>query len=381
MSDKREKVFFENLDGLRAVAFGMVFVYHFFGYVGYPPAYGVEERIVKNLIFHGHLGVNLFFVLSGFLITYLLLREKERDLKINITHFYMRRILRIWPLYFTIVLFAFFIYPWLTGNNDASVVKEHLSFYVTFLNNFDRIRSGFVGMGNDAAGVLWSIAVEEQFYLFWPLLLTLVRGKHLPWLFAALIATSLIYRAFHLLDEPRLYLHSLSVMSDLVVGAFLAWLSRYNQRFRSALERCSSSLIVSGHLLFFLLIFFIDKWIHLNAFTMVMERLILSLGFAFVIAVQCFAARPVVALGRCRWLSFIGVISYGLYCLHLYTLTLAQKINLSLNQAPPQKWLFYTELLLCLGLSIVLCYISYRYFEYWFLKHKERFTTIRTREE
>lgn len=380
MSDTGEKVFFRNLDGLRALAFGMVFIYHFFGYIGYTPSSGAEEQIVNRLIFHGHLGVNLFFVLSGFLITYLLLREKERDAKINIPHFYMRRVLRIWPLYFATIALSFFIYPWLTGNGNATAVKEHLPWYLCFLNNFDRINNGFVGIGNDNAGVLWSIAVEEQFYLFWPLLLGLFRCKHLPWLFSTLIVGSLVYRTIHVNDEARLYLHSFSVMSDLIVGAFLAWLSLYSRGFRQALEKCPAWVIVLGHLGFFLLVFFIGEWEKRNAFTIVAERLILSLGFAFVIAIQCFARKPLVALGRFTWLRFTGVISYGLYCLHLYTFTLVQKINLSINQVPPAKWLFYTEFLLCLGLSVVLCYISYRYFESWFLRYKERFTTIRTRE-
>src|SRR3954471_4714452 len=112
-SAKKEKIFFPNLDGLRFVSFFLVFLYHtymtFFNNIrdSSPDAFDYIQRLFQN----GNLGVNFFFVLSGFLITFLLIREKEYTGKIHVGHFYMRRILRIWPLFYLCVFIGFVIFP------------------------------------------------------------------------------------------------------------------------------------------------------------------------------------------------------------------------------------------------------------------------------
>src|SRR5690606_15550484 len=101
-SSPKTKIFFANLDGLRFFSFFGVFLFHFYKSLfdnikeTYPAVYEVGEFLFQN----GSLGVNFFFVLSGFLITFLLIKERELTSKINIKNFYVRRILRIWPLYY-----------------------------------------------------------------------------------------------------------------------------------------------------------------------------------------------------------------------------------------------------------------------------------------
>ncbi|MBK7690909.1 MAG: acyltransferase [Bacteroidetes bacterium] len=125
-------------------------------------------QIVKVRIFsNGDTGVSFFFVLSGFLITYLLLKENEMTGKIDIKSFYIRRILRIWPLYYFCVIFSFLIFPLLKAHfgqtpDDAS----NRILCSIFLNNFDRIN---VIPDAITLSVLWSVAIEEQFYLIWPI--------------------------------------------------------------------------------------------------------------------------------------------------------------------------------------------------------------------
>ena len=107
------RVFFPNLDGLRFFAFFSVFLFHSF--------FTKNEAVQNNSLFvtlrlltrHGDLGVNFFFVLSGFLITFLLLNERQFTGRIHIGAFYVRRILRIWPLYFVAVFLGFIVFPWL----------------------------------------------------------------------------------------------------------------------------------------------------------------------------------------------------------------------------------------------------------------------------
>ena len=107
-------VFFDNLDGLRFLSFFYVFIAHSFP-TDDPAIYNsLWYRIIKGKMFlDGEPGVSFFFVLSGFLITYLLLKEKEFTQKINLKAFYIRRILRIWPLYYFSVFFGFAIFPYL----------------------------------------------------------------------------------------------------------------------------------------------------------------------------------------------------------------------------------------------------------------------------
>lgn len=113
----------------------------------------------------------MFFVLSGFLITYLLLAEKDATQHISLKQFYIRRILRIWPLYFFIILLTFFVMPLFPLIPFSQGIKESyfekLFLYIFMLPNL--ALAFFPGISY--ATMAWSVGVEEQFYLFWPLLI------------------------------------------------------------------------------------------------------------------------------------------------------------------------------------------------------------------
>src|SRR4029079_7687100 len=121
----KTRIFFPNLDGLRFISFFAVFLYHcdlsVFSYLG--DSYPKTQQALTFLFRHGNLGVNFFFVLSGFLITYLLIKEKELKGNIHVGNFYVRRILRIWPLYYLCLIIGFIAFrmlkqlthePWMT---------------------------------------------------------------------------------------------------------------------------------------------------------------------------------------------------------------------------------------------------------------------------
>lgn len=170
VTDSKPKIFFPNLDGLRFFSFFLVFLSHVF-FVDYEDISNLPwYRAMKFVFFsQGHLGVSFFFVLSGFLISYLLMVEKNHTGKIHVWSFYIRRALRIWPLYYFCVFFGFVIFPLLKikfgqiPNETANPILCSL-----FLNNFNTIING----PPDASvlSVLWSVAIEEQFYLVWPVL-------------------------------------------------------------------------------------------------------------------------------------------------------------------------------------------------------------------
>src|SRR5262249_15856566 len=128
---------------------------------------------IKRLLFaSGWMGVSFFFVLSGFLITYLILREIEVNGKLDILAFYVRRVLRIWPLYYLVIAFGFLCYPLLKSVFGFSSYIEtgNSLYYMFFLSNFDVINLGhWLGNGRGAmsTNITWSVAIEEQFYLLW----------------------------------------------------------------------------------------------------------------------------------------------------------------------------------------------------------------------
>ncbi|WP_317899509.1 acyltransferase family protein [Aurantibacillus circumpalustris] len=370
---KDSKVYFENLDGVRGLAFLAVFLYHVFGYMNYDAGNGIENFFIQNIFLVGNLGVNLFFVLSGFLITYLLLKEKEIKGKINIKHFYMRRVLRIWPLFYLVLIIGFFVYPFLIHKFNLNDVKEHLIYYVGFLNNFDRIQTEFVGVGNDSLGVLWSIAVEEQFYLFWPILLQLLPKKQIPILMFLIIAVSLFFRYYSLGNESVLYFSTFSVMSDLAIGGLSAWLILYHQAFVTHIENLSPLVIKSAYLIFILSFISFKYWMNFNEVTRTGERLFLSLFFSFIILEQCFSLNSFFKLKNFKRLSQLGLISYGLYCLHLFSISFVQKVNSIFCLTKLNGFQFYAELFVCLVLSIGICYLSYNYFEKKLLRYKTRY--------
>lgn len=164
----KSSVYFEGLDGMRFIAACSVILTH---------VEQIKSHFSLSNYYHvpffrnvGDTAVTFFFVLSGFLITYLLFAEK-REKEISVRMFYMRRFLRIWPLYFTIVIIAFFllprigsIYPVSYANSFAEDYYSYLIMYVVFAPNVALVLKGAFPY----ASHLWSIGVEEQFYVIWP---------------------------------------------------------------------------------------------------------------------------------------------------------------------------------------------------------------------
>ncbi|MEI7803501.1 MAG: acyltransferase, partial [Bacteroidota bacterium] len=228
--NSRNKIFFPNLDSLRFAAFFAVFLSHVL-LIHFPDsAYFSFASFIRNHAKTGVLGVNFFFVLSGFLITYLLLKERNENGDFNIPKFYVRRIFRIWPLYFAIVLFSFVVVPLLMPLLHKVFFEQSPAiFYFTFTVNFAFIIGYFPYSSLLVA--LWSISVEEQFYFFWPWLLKFFK-RNIFVLLLLIILVNLVSR-FLLLDYPKaLYFNTLSIISDFSIGGLIAFLSiNYSEKF------------------------------------------------------------------------------------------------------------------------------------------------------
>lgn len=371
------KIYFENLDALRFFSFLAVFFYH---------SFHTEFAYIKNeklyhfltdfLFANGNLGVNFFFVLSGFLITYLLLIEKEKYNRIAVGKFYLRRVLRIWPLYFMAIFYGFIIFPELKSmfggvpNETANPIS-----YLLFFANFDLIQNGLPDAS--VLGVLWSISIEEQFYIIWPLIFFVLPKKTYPYVFPLIIIQSLVFRVTH--QNYMLFeYHSLSCISDMAVGGMGAWLIKNKKGFLRFWENIPRAAIAA----IWALLLFIFLYRHLltqNEILNIFERLIISMVFLSVILEQNYSENSWFKLGRIKWAGYLGRISYGLYCLHFIGILIAINLTRLLGVNTKLWQVIGLETVLALAISIGIAYLSYRFYESPFLKLKTRLQRIKTK--
>ncbi|MCW3102508.1 MAG: acyltransferase 3 [Bacteroidetes bacterium] len=371
---EKKKIFFPHLDGLRFFCFLSVFLFHSF-HTEFDSIKnsGVYTFVKKDLFGNGNIGVNFFFVLSGFLITYLLIEEKESRSTIDVKSFWMRRILRIWPLYYFCVFFGFVIFPWIKVHfGQTPMETADPLYYITFTNNFDFISKGLPD--SSVLGVLWSIAIEEQFYLLWPLLLVILPVKHYPKAFILIIAGSLAFRAAF--PDPVLYEHhTLSCIGDLTIGALGAYLCR-QETFRNRIEHLGRPAIIAVYLAFFIIFFSREQLFWGNYYIRVVERMIIALVILLIILEQNFSKHSFYKMGNFKAVSKLGTISYGLYCLHfigiLITIQLSKMLHMNNN-----VWeVLLLETSAALLITILISRFSYNYYERFFLKLKEKFAYI-----
>jgi len=374
ISKEKSHVFFPNLDGLRFFCFLSVFFFHSF-VSNYSNITSSRVYIfIKSVLFaNGNLGVNFFFVLSGFLITFLLLKEKEVTGKIHITNFYIRRFLRIWPLYYLCVFIGFIIFP-MFGSTLGQLpgLNARPLYYIFFINNFDLIRHL---NNNPQLFILWSIAVEEQFYLVWPVLFAFTPSKYYKYLFISVILFSFVYRCFNYNQLFTLSLSTFSCISDMAVGGMAAYLISSSNWLSSKIKKLSRFYIVLIYVVA-ALIYIFDRYTLRSSLYAPFERLVVSVVFALIILEQCFSDNSFYKMGKYKLISKLGKYTYGLYCLHIigiyFTRAVLRKFDFD-----SQLWqVLIVEGGLSLILSIGLAYISYTLFESNFLKLKERFSFI-----
>lgn len=230
------------LTGLRAIAVFWVILHN----GAFDPSVNLDSifsKVLALLINTGWLGVQLFFVLSGFLITDILLTAKGKAHFYK--HFYARRALRIFPVYFLFLLATFILVKVLADPAEWMVLADNQKWwFIFYLNNWIQVSQN-VGLSH-----FWSLAIEEQFYLFWPLLIMLVDIKRLYLACYLIIIISVLFRfimTYSGLEFSQLgaYILTPSRMDALAIGALLAISIRY-QGLNNQLERIASIATVLG---------------------------------------------------------------------------------------------------------------------------------------
>ena len=344
------------LDILRFGAFLMVFVAHTlyfqadqYARFGIP---ALPARMLAAVGEFGSYGVDVFFTLSSYLITTLLLREYRQCGSIDLKAFYARRILRIWPLYFA---FLFVVPPVL----NATLPRQHLTawYLAAFLLLCGNWACTIKGYPSSAASPLWSVSIEEQFYLAWPFIMsrwirrlgTIAVGMLVVGSASRLVIV--IYRLHHPLPVPvqaELWCNTFARLDPIALGALVAlWLDRNKW---SPFAWLRLSLGGLGLALIYAAAFWgrRDGWQSLYAYPLVaMGSAILILG---VLGIQLRDRRLV------RSLAHLGKISYGLYVFHDACLAAWWKDNPSVGRALVARLAAFLT-------TIVLAMLSYRYLE------------------
>jgi len=364
-----KKIQFPGLNGVRFVAAFLVIVDHtelFKSYLGYPTLWANSYSA-----YLGAFGVSIFFVLSGFLITYLLL-EEQQEAPIRIRHFYLRRILRIWPLYYLILVLGFFVIPHMDFfqvpiySRDMRDSLPRLLLFLGLAANVAFVYLPTVPFAN----VLWSVAVEEQFYLFWPHVVQFKRK--LLWIMLFLLGGYLVLKFYAgSLDRQFELLVIRTRFSAMILGGIGAYLV-FHQK---AIIQFLYSRVMQAVLLVLFVLMGMD-WIDFKSFTWIQDELISLVVCGLIINI---ATNPKSLLSlENRVLTYFGKLSYGLYVYHLFAVVLVLKgLPAVIDIQALPTWIGYPLTLgTILGLTTGISHLSYRFFESYFLKKKVKFSTV-----
>ncbi len=365
------KIYFPNLNGIRFIAAFLVIIHHVEQIKDLLGMKSKWSNPVINLI--GPLGVILFFVLSGFLITYLLLVEEKEMKVISIRSFYIRRVLRIWPLYYLIIGLSFLIIPQFTFLNLGSWTEEiydnlflKLLLFIFFLPNLALVLFTPVAFASQT----WSVGVEEQFYLIWPVLISKIKNKKrllyaivFGYLVLKLVGFKIIQEFLfwnNYMDYVKTFFDIFSIDCMSIGGLFAIYLFEKDKKIKLFFSKYTQ-IIVYALLVVLLLNGVRIPYIHFEFYAVLFGIIILNLA----------ANEFTVLKLENKLFHYLGKISYGLYMYHPLAIVIILKILAVFEIA--NIGIQYASVIL---LTILIAGVSYKYFESFFIQKKIRFSRI-----
>ena len=357
--------YINQLDGFRFFAIASVMLAHF-----------ITNEFISRFPFG--FGVLFFFVLSSFLITRILLNakknneEKELSNFYSLKHFYIRRSLRIFPIYYVLIIFLLIV--------NFSPCREIFPYLFTYTVNL------FISYSHNtsiAGGFshLWSLSIEEQFYILFPFFIFTIKKKHILFFLISVTLIGLTGRMLLFLYNPSNIalwnFHSISALDSLGIGAILGYLSLYKLDFLKK--------IIGNRYLFFLAAFlFLSTMIfsftiytdnlRYNFYSAVLMRFFLNilsfwiLGWAVVIGYKGVIKQIL----ENRFIVYLGKISYGLYLYHYFVMSIGNFLlhKYNLHHSMEKKALAYTLI------SVLIASLSWHLFESPINKLKNNFKYI-----
>lgn len=301
------------LDGLRALAVAMVVLYHYHvpGFRG------------------GFIGVNVFFVLSGYLITTLLIRERTTTGRIRLPAFWIRRLLRLYPALLVMVLIGALLAAWVGDGGATLDIPSSAAIALSYTGNLAR---AYAHISQGIFAPTWSLGMEEQFYLIWPPILALLMFLRLPrrplliglavLVIASSVASLLLYRAPGGTASPDIYFSPVLNVGPLVMGCLLAVVLTIARAREWLSGRAGLVLSASGLIGLLVIQFTLDDWWKQQVLVVAVELPLVGISSALLIAGVMSRPSPMSSIFSWRPVAWFGRhISYSLYLWHMLVMT------------------------------------------------------------
>jgi peptidoglycan/LPS O-acetylase OafA/YrhL len=354
--------YYKQLDSLRFFSVLSVMIGHWMGWDS-------DNFLIKT--FHWGNGVIFFFVLSGFLITEILYNEKTEIETGNKTFFqslktfYIKRTLRIFPIYYLLIIYLFYI--------NYKNTREIFPYLITYTSNILEAKTNnYVGEFNH----FWSLAVEEQFYIIWPIFILLISKKHLLKFICGTIILSIISRICFIIIAPDKWMAASyltnNVMFALGIGALLAYIK--NAR-RSLFNKISSSMWLAPLVgaIYILLLYKIVRKDYVPSINFILDELVFCILSALVISRAVGDGYKYVAkfILENKNFTHLGQISYGLYVYHLFAIPtywdyIAPKLSLHTDKKETAWMLYFLFTWLCAEISYIIIEQPFNYLKKYF---------------
>jgi peptidoglycan/LPS O-acetylase OafA/YrhL len=342
----RQKI--PQLDAIRGIAILVVLAHNLQGFSSLPLS------VITN---YGWMGVDLFFALSGFLITGILLDSKSSENYFR--NFYARRCLRIWPLYYSVLILMFVIVPLMRPQDGAELFQRSSPWwsYVFFLQNF------LVAAPTQAAGALgvsWSLAVEELFYLVWPFFVRFLAVGRLQFIAWTVLLLSPLLRFFFHTRHWIIYSNPFCRLDGMMAGALLAILVRKSGFAPGRFLKPAWVLFLIAAPLAITTATYDVQWVVFSMAAVASASLVFLALFVTNTWFRSFLTN--------RFLVFTGMISYGLYLLHKIPDDALKRLHIKDAHPNVAFWVV-------VGVSYLLAIVSWNLLEKPFLNLKRFFET------
>ncbi len=361
----KSKLYFPQLDSIRGISVIAIFLFHTLRITN--KQFFLAD-FVHFLFNNLPLGIEVFFVLSSFLLTYLGLNEYKKRNNFSLKNYFKRRILRIWPLYFFIILLAFLIFSPVANWFHFKMTLPNAWYYIFFIANFYTIEHVFF------LKFLWTISVEEQFYLLWGLCLRFFYERLLL-ISIGLMLLSISFSVYAINAHIESYFNTLTYLFDFACGGIAAILIFRKNKITYCLANLSRSvtLVFYSYLLFHFTLF---HFLNNNTTGVTNDLMALINRYLFIIYIAFFIVEQMGNISRTkffeknRFLIFTGKISYGLYCFHGITITFT---NLLLSRFHISNWIL---VLIYFVINYLIASVSYFYLESPFLRLKAKWRRV-----
>jgi peptidoglycan/LPS O-acetylase OafA/YrhL len=363
--EKIERIYFPELDGLRFFAFLLVFIHHHDLFLRIP--------YLSILHTHGWIGVDLFFALSSFLFTKLLITEYQNTETINFKKFYIRRVFRIWPIYFLFIIFAISLYLFTSNGVITKNIALRLVGLLAFSDNIMTAIFGYNPIPFTAH--LWTITYEEQFYIFIPLIILLLVRSSAKVKIIAFLSIFILLNCFRIFliemnaPHPAIWVLPITHFESIIIGMVIGFGGG-----DFLLLRIKPLTFALFGILFFILLSMlpnIDNISYLLIVNYSLVGLTTSMVLFSVLNSDCLKK-----IFSREYFVFLGKRSYGLYLYHLLGNGTANYISKKITLMPVS---LFVSFFLSLAFTIIVSIISYKIIETPFLKLKRKFEVVISR--